>query len=141
MLTIKNYDLQLSNHLKYSTIDYKDPFLVLSRQRNHNLDKNKRLQHLHLVPSAQQLPLNLRQQLQSIMSASAMSPTSPIAQRDMRSAAKPSKRDKDHGAKWSNGSRPSYGVVMRFNGSEIEPTGGSDSQKTKVRPEKTNLFA
>jgi len=70
------------------------------------------------------------------MSTASMSSISPIAERDIRSASKAYKRDKDHGAKWANGQRPSSGVHMRFNGTEMELTRASESQKAKFRPEK-----
>jgi hypothetical protein len=66
-------------------------------------------------------------------------PTSPIQQRDIRSASKPFKRDKDHDQKWSNGQRPSAGVRVNYailNDHPDNLVGGSDIQREKVRPMK-----
>lgn len=65
---------------------------------------------------------------------SATSPTSPLERRDIRSAAQPSKRDKDHGEKWSNGTRPAAGVHTLFFSDEL--VGGPETQHEKVRPMK-----
>lgn len=68
-------------------------------------------------------------------------PSSPVLHSDIRAAAQPFKRDKDHGFKWLEGTRPSAGV--RPGGSNIpglpdvdDFVGGSLSQREKVRPEK-----
>ena len=70
--------------------------------------------------------------------ATISSPTAPVQQRDIRSAAKPFKRDRDHNQKWSNGERPSHGVTVRyaFGGEEEIKTGGNERQLEKVRPQK-----
>ena len=65
---------------------------------------------------------------------STTSPISPIERRDIRSAAQPFKRDKDHGEKWSNGTRPAAGVRTIFFTDEL--VGGSETQREKVRPMK-----
>jgi len=71
-----------------------------------------------------------------------MSDLSPISRRDVRSASKEFKRDKDHAEKWSMGQRPSGGVSLNLahlGFSEDEPDflrGGSDAQRAKVRPMK-----
>jgi len=74
------------------------------------------------------------------MSATSVSsPTSPVQHRDIRSASKPFKRDKDHSEKWSNGQRPSPGVYYGWAAScdEANPlVGGSELQREKVRPQK-----
>jgi len=72
---------------------------------------------------------------------SASSPSSPIQHRDIRSASKPFKRDRDHSQKWSNGERPSHGVSVRYTlgmqgGEEEERVGGNERQLEKVRPQK-----
>jgi hypothetical protein len=59
-----------------------------------------------------------------------------VTERDFRSASKPFKRDKDHGAKWSNGQRPSYGCSYKYTSEGVELHGGSESQRAKVRPQK-----
>lgn len=69
---------------------------------------------------------------------SVVSPTSPVDRRDIRSAAVPSKRDKQHGSKWAYGTRPSAGCRTDYS-SPTEPAkvvGGSDAQRMKVRPVK-----
>jgi hypothetical protein len=77
---------------------------------------------------------------------SAISPISPVEQRDIRSAAKEFKRARDTSAKWSNGTRPSAGVTITTWASASpgmcsveEPEvimGGSAGQREKVRPVK-----
>ena len=76
---------------------------------------------------------------------SATSPTSPIQHRDIRSASKPFKRDKDHDEKWSMGQRPSGGVTIKYahhshlgeeGPHEDYLVGGSERQREKVRPQK-----
>jgi hypothetical protein len=66
------------------------------------------------------------------------SPTSPIPQRDMRSAAKPFKRDRDSGEKWSLGTRPLAGARINYSGipgsEDSEAVGGDQTLKEKVRP-------
>ncbi len=53
-------------------------------------------------------------------------------ERDLRSAGKDGKRTKDSHAKWSNGARPLPGC--RLDLISLEASGGSDSQRAKVRP-------
>jgi len=64
-------------------------------------------------------------------------PTSPIQTRDIRSASKPFKRDRDHDQKWVNGVRP-LNVHYKFSISNTPDglDGGSDQQEEKVRPMK-----
>jgi len=64
---------------------------------------------------------------------STKNPTSPIQQRDIRSASLPFKRDKAHAQKWSNGQRPLAGVRVNLND---ELVGGTERQQEKVRPMK-----
>lgn len=67
------------------------------------------------------------------MSAASVSfPTSPIQHRDIRSASKPFKRDKDHSEKWSNGQRPLPGSHWEID----HLAGGSELQLEKARPRK-----
>jgi len=68
---------------------------------------------------------------------SCSNPTSPIQTRDIRSASKPFKRDRDHDQKWVNGVRP-LNVRYKFSISDIPDSldGGSDHQEEKVRPMK-----
>ena len=64
-------------------------------------------------------------------------PTSPLQHKDIRSASRPFKRDKDHGEKWSNGQRPSGGVTIKYGPGDMDNLqGGSESQRAKVRPMK-----
>jgi len=66
---------------------------------------------------------------------SAVSPTSPLQQRDIRSASVPFKRDKDHGEKWSMGVRPLSGVrQVEFLTNDLVK--GSESKRARVRPMK-----
>ncbi|KAG0650291.1 hypothetical protein D0Z07_3185 [Hyphodiscus hymeniophilus] len=71
------------------------------------------------------------------MSESAIAP---VPQRDIRSAAKEFKRDRDAGEKWSMGTRPLPGVRMQYAGIlGSEDWGALDDQQTKmekVRPVK-----
>jgi len=68
------------------------------------------------------------------MSASA-TPSSPLEHRDIRSASRPSKRDKEHSQKWMNGQRPSAGVRLSVcSGDGL--VGGSERQREIVRPRK-----
>jgi len=84
---------------------------------------------------------------------SATSPFSPVSHRDIRSASKPFKRDKERNQKWSGGERPLPGVRITWTNNfekdnsdsvslgETLPewlvTGGNnDTHREKVRPEK-----
>lgn len=65
--------------------------------------------------------------------------TAPVEQRDIRSAAKAFKRDRDSGEKWSMGTRPLAGVRIKYSGipaSEDEVMGADQTLKEKVRPGK-----
>ncbi len=53
-------------------------------------------------------------------------------ERDLRSASKDFKRNKDSRAKWSNGARPLHGCKLHL--ITLEATGGSDAQRAKSRP-------
>lgn len=53
-------------------------------------------------------------------------------QRDLRSAQRDSKRFRDSNTKWSYGARPSVGCKIDWN--TLEAVGGSESQRTKMRP-------
>ncbi|KAE9406260.1 hypothetical protein BT96DRAFT_915490 [Gymnopus androsaceus JB14] len=55
-------------------------------------------------------------------------------ERDIRSASRPFKRDRDHRKKWSMGMSPSSGVHL--SSVTLEPEGGSESQRNKVVPMK-----
>lgn len=69
---------------------------------------------------------------------STISPVSPVDRRDIRSDAVPSKRDKQHGSKWANGTRPSAGCRINYSSptNPEEVVGGSEAQRMKVRPSK-----
>jgi len=68
---------------------------------------------------------------------SATSLSSPVQHKDIRSASRPFKRDKDRGEKWSNGQRPSGGVGVNYSSGIMDDLqGGSESQRAKVRPMK-----
>lgn len=64
--------------------------------------------------------------------------SSPVAQRDIRSAAKAFKRDRDSGEKWANGTRPMAGVRIKYNlpGSEE----AEQDVNMKVRPGKPATY-
>jgi len=66
---------------------------------------------------------------------SSISPTSPVQQRDIRSAATPFKRDRDADSKWANGTRPLGGVKIRYSGIPGEEA-PEDPLLEKVRPVK-----
>jgi hypothetical protein len=73
---------------------------------------------------------------------SSTSPVSPVQQRDIRSASKPFKRDRDADSKWANGTRPLGGVKVRYNPNSIpgqeEPI--DPTQLEKVRPVKPLVY-
>ena len=66
--------------------------------------------------------------------------TAPVEQRDIRSAAKAFKRDRDSGEKWSMGTRPMPGVRVKYSATpgfeDIEAMGRDQALKEKVRPGK-----
>jgi hypothetical protein len=85
---------------------------------------------------------------------STISPVSPIPYRDVRSASKPFKRDKERTQKWRYGQRPLPGVSIRFTSSYgldqsqedhlVSPGlmtigGSNDAHREKVRPASTNI--
>ena len=55
--------------------------------------------------------------------------------KDLRTTAQSSKRFKEHKAKWSQGTRPSAGVLYNVWNPDVLLT-GSESQQEKVRPDK-----
>lgn len=69
---------------------------------------------------------------------------SPVQQKDIRSAAKPFKRDRDSGEKWSMGTRPLAGVRIKYSATPSLEDGeyiGSPNPKNKVRPCKPWVYA
>lgn len=69
-----------------------------------------------------------------MFATSIRNPTDAVEQRDIRSATRPFKHDKDQREKWSNGQRPAAGVKINFNDEALN--GSEVVQKVKVRPMK-----
>lgn len=67
---------------------------------------------------------------------SSTSPVSPVQQRDIRSAAKPFKRDRDADSKWANGTRPLGGVKIHYSGIPVQEEHNDPTLLEKVRPVK-----
>lgn len=71
--------------------------------------------------------------------------TSPVQQKDIRSAAKPFKRDRDSGEKWAMGTRPLAGVRIKYSGTpgqeEDDEDIASRNLREKVRPSKPWVYA
>ncbi|KAH7386318.1 hypothetical protein BKA64DRAFT_140424 [Cadophora sp. MPI-SDFR-AT-0126] len=61
-------------------------------------------------------------------------PIEPVERKDIRSASLPFKHDKDKREKWSNGVRPSPGVILNFNDEVLSAS--NEGQKMKIRPQK-----
>ncbi|KAL5331794.1 hypothetical protein ACEPPN_001332 [Leptodophora sp. 'Broadleaf-Isolate-01'] len=69
------------------------------------------------------------------MSATSIrNPVEPVERKDIRSASLPFKHDKDKREKWSNGVRPSSGVILNFNDEVLSAS--NEGQKIKIRPHK-----
>ncbi|KAH9211449.1 hypothetical protein DL95DRAFT_188284 [Leptodontidium sp. 2 PMI_412] len=69
------------------------------------------------------------------MSATSIrNPVEPVERKDIRSASLPFKHDKDKREKWSNGVRPSPGVILNFNDEVLSAS--NEGQKIKIRPHK-----
>ncbi|KAG4443304.1 hypothetical protein IFR05_001248 [Cadophora sp. M221] len=67
-------------------------------------------------------------------STSIRNPVEPVERKDIRSASLPFKHDKDKREKWSNGVRPSPGVILNFDDEVLRAS--NEGQKIKIRPHK-----
>ncbi|PVH81958.1 hypothetical protein DL98DRAFT_364842, partial [Cadophora sp. DSE1049] len=65
---------------------------------------------------------------------STRNPIEPVERKDIRSASLPFKHDKDKREKWSNGVRPSSGVILNFNDEVLSAS--NEGQKIRIRPHK-----